>query len=113
MEAKRGAWAVFPRLHRRRILCRVSKQATIFICKAHRLLEATPSKPAKERSATSLLHRLQIEGKAPFSKCYKKENVTLVKMPFLEGCNTCNTCETPEQVIDEAKRLFNAGEVAQ
>jgi Protein of unknown function (DUF3631)/VirE N-terminal domain len=51
---------------------------------------------------------LQIEGKEPFSKCYKKENVTLVKMPFLEGCNTCNTCDTPEVIIDEAKRLFNA-----
>src|SRR5439155_15198690 len=54
-ESKRGAWAVFPRLHHRRILCRVSRQATIFICKAHRLLAATPSKPAKERSATSLI----------------------------------------------------------
>src|SRR2546421_1614293 len=53
---------------------------------------------------------LQIEGKAPFSKCYKKENVTLVKTPFLEGCNTCNTCDTPEPIIDEAKLLFNAGE---
>src|SRR5438132_2981488 len=31
------------------------EQATIFICKAHRLLTATPSKPAKERSATSLI----------------------------------------------------------
>jgi putative DNA primase/helicase len=51
---------------------------------------------------------LQIEGKEPFSKCYKNENVTLVKMPFLEGCNTCNTCDTPEQVIDEAERLLNA-----
>jgi len=50
---------------------------------------------------------LQIEGKAPFSKCYKKENVTPVKMPFLEGCNTC---ETPEPIIDEAKHLFNAVE---
>jgi Protein of unknown function (DUF3631)/BT4734-like, N-terminal domain len=56
---------------------------------------------------------LQIEGKAPFSKCYKKENVTLVKMPFLEGCNTCNTCETPEEIIDEAKLLFNAEEVGE
>jgi Protein of unknown function (DUF3631)/VirE N-terminal domain len=53
---------------------------------------------------------LQIEGKAPFSKCYKKENVTLVKMPFLEGCNTCNTCDTPEQIIDKAKLLFNTEE---
>jgi hypothetical protein len=56
---------------------------------------------------------LQIEGKAPFSKCYKTENVTLVKVPFLEGCNTCNTCDTPEPIIEEAKRLFNAGEVAE
>ena len=39
----------------RRILCRVSDQATIFICKAHRLLAATPFKPAKEQSATSLI----------------------------------------------------------
>jgi hypothetical protein len=54
---------------------------------------------------------LQIEGKAPFSKCYKKENVTLVKVPFLEGCNTCNTCETPEQVIEDAKLVFDAVEV--
>src|SRR6266550_401743 len=53
---------------------------------------------------------LQIEGKEPFSKCYKTENVTLVKMPFLEGCNTCNTCDTPEPIIDEAKLLFNAEE---
>src|SRR5205823_8119267 len=54
-ESKRGAWAVFPRLRRRRILCRVSKQGTIFICKAHRLLAATPSKPAKGQSAMSLI----------------------------------------------------------
>src|SRR5438874_3118748 len=31
-ESKRGAWAVFPRLRRRRTLCPVSRQATIFIC---------------------------------------------------------------------------------
>jgi transaldolase len=50
-----------PRL-RRRILYRVRKQAgvaapaiaTILICEVHRLLAATTSKPAKERSATSL-----------------------------------------------------------
>ena len=33
----------------------VGRQVTMFICKAHRLLAATPSKPAKERSATSLI----------------------------------------------------------
>jgi hypothetical protein len=55
VEAKLGARAVFPRLHGRCILFRVSEQATIFICKAHRLLAATPSKPAKGRSATSLI----------------------------------------------------------
>jgi hypothetical protein len=39
---KRGAWAVSSRLRRRRILCRVSRQATIFICKAHRLFSGYP-----------------------------------------------------------------------
>jgi len=52
---ERGARAVSQRLLLLRILCRVSQEATIFICKAHRLLAATPSKPAKERSATSLI----------------------------------------------------------
>ncbi len=60
--------------------------------------------------ASTSVTPLQIEGKEPLSKCYKKEDVTLVKMPFLEGCNTCNTCDTPEQIIDEAKLLFNAEE---
>ena len=54
-ESKRGARAVFPRLRRRRVSGPMSRRATIFICKAHRLLAATPSKPAKERSATSLI----------------------------------------------------------
>ena len=35
------------------LMPRVSRQVTMFICKAHRLLAATPSKPAKERSAMS------------------------------------------------------------
>src|SRR5215471_11437762 len=29
-ESKRGAWAVFPRFHRRRILCRVSREVRMF-----------------------------------------------------------------------------------
>ena len=37
-------WGVggFPKLRRRRIFCRVSEQATIFICKAHRLFSGYP-----------------------------------------------------------------------